>query len=196
MWLQLDRVSSSVTIMLTNWHVSHSLLCFLLKISTSRPQPPFKEDVVSGPVPSLATTSNAVPHFDKKVVRVVNVKSLNTMNREVEISSLSIPNSQGVRVPVPVYVWVRVRARVLVWVWVWVRIRFRVRVLVLFLFLVFLLHLLGMFQVRMAFCFCEGCFLIVCLVWVLCLRGFLQVHSFARVPAGVLEEYWKTIRIV
>ena len=141
-----------------------------------------------------ATTSNAVPHFDKKVVRVVNVKSLNTIIREVEISSLSIPNSQGVRVPVPVYV--RVRVRVLVWVWVWVRIRFRVRVLVLFLFLVFLLHLLGMFQVRMAFCFCEGCFLIVCLVWVLCLRWFLQVHSLRRVPAGVLEEYWKTIRIV
>ena len=36
MWLQLDRVSSCVTIMLTNWHVSHSLLCFLLKISTPR----------------------------------------------------------------------------------------------------------------------------------------------------------------
>ena len=36
---------------------------------------PFKK-VWLGPVPSLATTSNAVPHFDKKVVRVVNVKSL------------------------------------------------------------------------------------------------------------------------
>ena len=81
MWLQLERVSSCGTIMF-NKLTCQSITSLFLVEKFQRPalSHPFKE-MWLGPVPSLAMTSNTVPHFEKMVVRVVNVKNLKFLIR-------------------------------------------------------------------------------------------------------------------
>ena len=66
------HVTYHATIDMSVNHVSFSLE----KLLKSRPQPPLEHELVEDQTQSLARTSSAVPHSYKKIVRVVNVKSL------------------------------------------------------------------------------------------------------------------------